>query len=362
MCRGDECVAKKDLEGKSGLNFQTGKKYQSPSQQLVVMQYYWFHLMRKSINIKLKNFLGSTNDVHFIRSHRNVRASNIAEAQWMRAVGIQTPQIFDSQTYYSGSYSKLGYIEKDLRNVLSNQERKELEFGDARCLLSYFQERCKENSNFYLKYVVDEDNHLCRIFWEDAQSRLDYESFGDVLAFDSTYRTNAYRKHFVMLAGVNNYFLTTIFGCAVIADETEDTYKWVLTTFFEEMGNKTPISVVTNGDNAMRNAIESIIPKARHRLCKWHLKRNIIVNLYKSAFLRDFKVVRNMIYTPIQFEERWLLLIKKHGLEHNSWVHDLYNKRRKWAESYLRGNFFAGMRSTQRSESLNASAQTYLKS
>lgn len=36
--------------------------------------------------------------------------------------------------------------------------------GDAYCLLSYFQEQCKENSNFYFKYVVDEENICAGIF------------------------------------------------------------------------------------------------------------------------------------------------------------------------------------------------------
>ncbi|KAL6858787.1 hypothetical protein ACP4OV_017789 [Aristida adscensionis] len=29
------------------------------------------------------------------------------------------------------------------------------------------------------------------MFWCDTQSRLDYQSFGDVVVFDSTYRMNS---------------------------------------------------------------------------------------------------------------------------------------------------------------------------
>lgn len=77
-----------------------------------------------------------------------------------------------------------------------------MQFGDAPRVLSYFKEHCKENSDFYFQYDVDQDNHLRKVFWADAQSQLDCECFGDVLAFDSTYCTNAYRKPLIMLAGV----------------------------------------------------------------------------------------------------------------------------------------------------------------
>ena len=99
---------------------------------------------------------------------------------------------------------------------------------------------------------------------------MDYAAFGDVLVFDTTYRTNAYKKPFVILAGVSNHFMTTIFGCALLPDETMETYTWVLEMLMEAMDGKRPISVVTDGDRAMRQAIKRVIPNCRHRLCSWH--------------------------------------------------------------------------------------------
>jgi transposase-like protein len=33
------------------------------------------------------------------------------------------------------------------------------------------------------------------------------------------------------------------------------------------------VSVITDGDLAMRNAIRRVFPNAHHRLCAWHLKQ-----------------------------------------------------------------------------------------
>ncbi|XP_027177588.1 protein FAR1-RELATED SEQUENCE 5-like [Coffea eugenioides] len=255
--------------------------------------------------------------VQFLRSHRSVNPADLEHAILMHGVGIRIPQIVDLQAYQAGGHNKMGYTEKDLRNAVDQFHRNALEV--------------------------------------DSQSRLDYQYFGDVLVFDSTYRTNAYRKPLVILAGVNHHYVTTIFGCALIADETEDTYKWVLETFLEAMEKKTPISVVIDGDGAMRNAIKAVIPYACHRLCAWHLKRNVVANTNKG-FVLDFDVAMDMFCSHEEFERRWHLPVEKHNLKDNQWVVDLYNKREKWAAAFLRGHFFAGMKSTQRSEQLNATA------
>ncbi|RVW29113.1 Protein FAR1-related sequence 5 [Vitis vinifera] len=65
-------------------------------------------------------------------------------------------------------------------------------------------------------------------------------------------RTNAYKKPLVVLVGVNHHHQTVVFGCALLIDESVGTYEWVLETFLDAMMNKKPISVVTDGDKAMR--------------------------------------------------------------------------------------------------------------
>ncbi|WJZ85513.1 hypothetical protein VitviT2T_005042 [Vitis vinifera] len=49
------------------------------------------------------------------------------------------------------------------------------------------------------------------------------------------------------------------------------------------------------------------------------------------------------------------------NLHGHKWVTDIYAKRSRWAEAYLRGHFFASMKSTQRCESMNAYLNRFLK-
>ncbi|KAM3238321.1 protein FAR1-RELATED SEQUENCE 5-like [Capsicum annuum] len=55
-------------------------------------------------------------------------------------------------------------------------------------------------------------------------------------------------------------------------------------------------------------------------------------------------------------------MLQKYDLEDNNWLKNTFAIREKWSMTYGRNTFSAGMRSTQLSESFNASLRGYLKS
>ncbi|XP_028101253.1 protein FAR1-RELATED SEQUENCE 5-like [Camellia sinensis] len=145
------------------------------------------------------------------------------------------------------------------------------------------------------------------------------------------------------------------------ANETIETYTWVLETFMEAIGNKAPVSVLTDGDKSMREAIRRVFPDARHRLCNWHLGKNAVSNVHISGFAHAFKQCMDMETDETKFEHGWTTMVEEFGLQTNSWVLETYEKRHMWAEAYMRGHFFAGMKSTQRSECMNAYFNPFLQ-
>nr|GMD17547.1 protein FAR1-RELATED SEQUENCE 5-like [Ipomoea batatas] len=46
------------------------------------------------------------------------------------------------------------------------------------------------NPDFYFDFDLDDGGALCRLFWADGTSRRNFACFGDVMSFDTTYRTN----------------------------------------------------------------------------------------------------------------------------------------------------------------------------
>ncbi|KAK0577377.1 hypothetical protein LWI29_032203 [Acer saccharum] len=167
--------------------------------------------------------LSPPNHIQFLRSHRNVKDSEIAQLQSWRTVGVKTAQVMDHILEQSGSYSNIGHTKKDLQNRLDSVRRSEIQTSDSDSVISYFTAKSVTKPDFFFDYTLDEDNRFENLFWADSTSRSDYAFFGDVLAFDSTYRTNVYRRPLVMLVGVNHHHSTTIFGFGLLCDETVDT-------------------------------------------------------------------------------------------------------------------------------------------
>ncbi|KAH9658486.1 protein FAR1-RELATED SEQUENCE [Citrus sinensis] len=147
---------------------------------------------------------------------------------------------------------------------------------------------------------------------------MDYmadQCFGDVLAFDAMYKTNAYHKPLVTLVGTNHHFRTTVFDFPLLADETIDSYSWLLQTFLFIMGNRKPVSVITDGNKAMLKAIKTVFTGCIHRLFCWHLERNAQANLKNEDFTRKF---RDLMLTPMtgaEFETQWSAVVAEFALE-----------------------------------------------
>jgi hypothetical protein len=66
--------------------------------------------------------------------------------------------------------------------------------------------------------------------------------------------------------------------------------------------------------------------------------------------------------TVEEFEESWMSTITRYDLEEHEWLAKLYEEREQWVPTFLKGNFFAGMSSTQHFESMNAFFDGYLNS
>ncbi|RYQ98606.1 hypothetical protein Ahy_B07g086362 [Arachis hypogaea] len=60
------------------------------------------------------------------------------------------------------------------------------------------------------------------------------------------------------------------------------------------------------------------------------------------------------------FEDGWAEFIDEFNLHHNTWLSDLFEDRRMWVPIFFKGQFWAAMRSMQRSESMHALFGGYL--
>ncbi|RVW68736.1 Protein FAR1-related sequence 5 [Vitis vinifera] len=243
-------------------------------------------------------------NIQFLRSHRVIKNADKAQLNAMRGVGMGTSQIMDYMVQQSGGYNNVGFTKKDLYNHVDADRRVHLRDGDAKGALAYLCGKSEMDPSFYYKYNVDEDNRLANLFWADST---------------------------------------------------------ILEICLDAMNNKKPLSVITDGDKAMREAIKRIFPDSCHRLCAWHIQHNAFTNVHVKDFTNHFSKCMFMEGTVEEFECAWNDMLEMFNLHGHKWVTNIYAKRSRWAEAYLRGHFFAGMKSTQRCESMNAYLNRFFK-
>ncbi|KAL4607292.1 hypothetical protein ACB092_09G162900 [Castanea dentata] len=199
----------------------------------------------------------------------------------------------------------------DCWNHFRDVRGKNLDAGDASTVLNYCQKQQAQNSNFFYAIQCDDVGHMVNFFWVDAQSRMAYQYFRGV-----------YDMPFAPFMELNHHCQSILFGCALLQDETEQTFE--------------PKSIITDQDLAMGAAIAKVFPRTCHHLCLWHIKKKFLEKLSHTYHKKS---------------------IFKCGLKRC-----IRESPSSWVPVYNRNTFFAGMNTTQRSESINAFFDSFVNS
>ncbi|RYR29272.1 hypothetical protein Ahy_B01g053639 [Arachis hypogaea] len=269
-----------------------------------------------------------------LKQHRKLSMFVRCTIETHEEAGIRPSKTYQSFVAAAGSHRDLSFIEKDVRNYITRKVQNISEKYDAKEFGKYLVRMKEKNQNFFFELNLEGDHCIKHAFWADARSKAAFDYFGDVVSFDTTYNTNRYNLVLGSFVGVNHHGQSTLLGCALMKNEDIQSFKWL----FE--------------------AIELCVPSTIHRWCIWHIMKKIPrkLNGYKEHIDIEQEmshVVWNS-YTKDDFDRNWNDFLTKYGLEGNKWLSELYEDRHIWILVYLDHHFWAGMRSTQRSESVHS--------
>uniref|UniRef100_A0A2N9GNY8 Uncharacterized protein n=1 Tax=Fagus sylvatica TaxID=28930 RepID=A0A2N9GNY8_FAGSY len=309
--------------------------------------------------------LSSSNSRHFA-AFRHISTDTRRRLLINDNAGVRVNSSIKSAIVEAGGYENVTYNQKDVRNFLDKERRLKCKEGDRQALHVYFVRMQGKNSNFYHVLDLDDELHVQNVFWVDARSRAAYESFYDVIIFEITYLTNKYDMPFAHFIGINHHGESIILGCGLLSSEDTNSFVWVFRQWLQSMCGIAPKAIITDQCQAMRRAIEIVFQETVHRWCIWHITMKLPVKLVGLEAYQDIKYyllkVVHESMTVEEFEEKWNHTITSYHLEENEWLAKLYEERERWVPAFLNSNFFAGMSSTQRSESMNAFFDGYLHS
>ncbi|KAL2937990.1 Protein FAR-RED IMPAIRED RESPONSE 1 [Bienertia sinuspersici] len=320
-----------------------------------------------TVVLEHKNHTPTPSKSRHIPKYRNEELNKSKVARNLfnaNAAGVSIAKIHRTLVMERNGFENLGVSERDVRNVIDKKRRLKMEGGDANAMLEHFDKIVADNQNFYHRYRLDDDGNLKDVMWVDARCRAAYEEFGDVVSFDSTYLTNKSELPFTNFVGVNHHGQTILLGCALVSHEDVEAFTWLFSTWMLCMNGKAPGGILTDQDAAMRKALSVVMPQSRHRWCIWHILKKFSEKLRMYSNYKDFKSeLLHAIYdsfTEEEFEKNWTSVIMMYELQENQWLSGLFDEREMWVPAYMRHLFLAGMKTTQRSESIHSFFDGYV--
>ncbi|RYQ88618.1 hypothetical protein Ahy_B09g095708 isoform D [Arachis hypogaea] len=237
-----------------------------------------------------------------LKQHRELSMSIHRTIENNEEAGIRPSKTYQSFVAAAGGHRELNFIEKDVRNYITREVRNVSEQEDAKEFGKYLLRMKEKNPNFFFELELEEDQSIKLAFWADARSRAAFEYFGDVISFDTTYNTN--------------------------------------------------------------RALEACMPTTVHRWCIWHIMKKIPSKLNGYKGHADIEQEMSQViwnsHSKDSFDRNWNDFLLNFGLADNKWLSDLYEHRHIWVPIYLDHHFWAGMRSTQRSESMHSFFNKYI--
>ncbi|RYR10054.1 hypothetical protein Ahy_B05g078520 [Arachis hypogaea] len=116
----------------------------------------------------------------------------------------------------------------------------------------------------------------------------------------------------------------------------------------------------------MRSALETTLPHTRHRWCIWHILNKIPNKLVGYRRFNQLNTCMKRIVFEFKskdsFEGDWHDFIEEYDLYNSRWLKDMFDDRHMWVPVFFKDEFWAGMRSTQRSENMHSVFDKYLNS
>ncbi|XP_037427532.1 protein FAR1-RELATED SEQUENCE 5-like [Triticum dicoccoides] len=216
----------------------------------------------------------------------------------------------------------MSYIPADVTN-LKAKYRRESRLADVEDAIAYFEDKSREDSDFFYRIRLDDEDRVRNMYWVDGAARRAYRHFHDCISFDATYLTNMYKMSCAPFIGINNHNQSLQFGCGLVRNEDTDGYTWLFKNFLECMGVVAPMNIITNQDFSMRAGIQEVFPLAVHRHCRWHIIKKAEEAL--GPFFADrpelhkaFELCVDHSLTVEEFERSWTAIIETYQTtQHN---------------------------------------------
>lgn len=250
---------------------------------------------------------------------------------------------------------------RNVYNLIQTIRREKGKISDAGTMYLHLINKQREDPAYHVDACFEgSDNHLVALLWMSPQQIQLWAQFRDVVLMDTTCKTNWYNMILVVFLVIDNHNRSRLVATALVSNETQETFNWVLNSILRGTSNLAPALLFTDADLAMVAAIQKTWPITKHQFCLFHIRKNLekhFLSVFKGdqwkLFISTFYHVRNSRAEQL-FEERWSAFQEQFPEATRYMQRQLYPTREAWALCFTHKAFNAGIQSTQRVESYNA--------
>lgn len=181
----------------------------------------------------------------------------------------------------------------------------------------------------YVPRFAPGTNRTDGIFFVHKESYKWWRAFPHVLGIDATYNTNVYKMPYVQMVGVTSTGVSFLVASTFLSKEREDNFTWMLAQLKDSIADSRlePTVIITDRDMALVKACETVFPKAKRNLCRWHIEQNIFKHCNQgfdgdgwNRFTRLWAKLLNSS-TPVIYHYHYDKLYRELAQEHPSKFH-----------------------------------------
>lgn len=176
------------------------------------------------------------------------------------------------------------HLNTTIRHIYNHTQRMKREGRQGMTMVQKFVSEALEAG--YIQHIEKEEetNLLTHVFMAHPVCVKLLRTYPWIIGLDSTYKTNRYKMPMVEVIGVTPTNLNFLIAYAFIRDETEESYRWVLSKLRNLLGpDLHPTVIVTDRELGLFTPIEEYFPTSSHLLCTWHINacvENHVSKLY----------------------------------------------------------------------------------
>ncbi|CAG8664616.1 9369_t:CDS:1 [Ambispora gerdemannii] len=302
--------------------------------------------------------------VHCLHQHRLLNTEQKELVHMMLRSGASTKSIADAVHWKHGTvYTKDVINERGrIRNALNEGSNHDTTVR----LLQMLEER-----QYVVRHTLSKDGHMQNLFFTHIEAARQTAICSEVLMVDATYKTNLYKLPLINAVGVSNIgnakvLNTYQIAMAWVANEQEYTYEWFLRTLKETIYDTffcSPEVFVSDRDQALRKAANSVFPEAKKMLCIWHMLAQNLRTACRKFFDSDkdydkfLSLVQQVAYAEeMSTVEKAFNEVKQAAMKSRdpnyiqNYLEEWKKDAKGWMHVHTKNYPHMGIRSTQRVE------------